>query len=307
MANRVSEFKAGCFVLFSLFVLVGGLLYLAGARLFRDRDTYYARFDFSAGVDANSIVRMAGVKVGRVREVRFLPVGDSLKVEMVLDIDPEVEIKSDSRIRINSIGLISEYYLEIDPGSPSSPTLPPGSVIPSEEIVTTAQVVRRLVSIEKSIEETVPLVQALFSPGETGSLVSLVENVNGMMDRGSSGFRSLLNSLALLSLRTDSLVIRLTEISNSVDLLLSGSRESFASTVNSLEESSRSISRLTADLQRVVHQVDRAVYVNQQELAGSLRNLNQALQNIKELSRELRSQPWKLLRKSELPRREGVE
>ena len=72
----------------------------------------HAVFRSVAGLDAKSTVKLAGVEVGKVEEIRLQ--GNQARV--TLRLQPDIQIQRGSRGAIRASGLLGEKYLEIIPG-----------------------------------------------------------------------------------------------------------------------------------------------------------------------------------------------
>src|SRR5262249_27920378 len=107
---------------------------------------------FSGGVQPGTAVRYGGLRVGSVQSVRVDP-QDSTRIEVDLIVDRDAPIKTDSVARLSTLGLLSDYYVEISTGTPQALMAPPGSVLQSEE--TTA-----LANIGNTIDSMVPQINA---------------------------------------------------------------------------------------------------------------------------------------------------
>jgi phospholipid/cholesterol/gamma-HCH transport system substrate-binding protein len=120
------EAKVGLFVLVGIIILVYMSLRMGGITLGRAEGyTLTVSFDSAAGLDKDSSVRVAGVEVGSVQEIRL----KDHKAHLTLLIDPDVKIGSDFTAVLTTSGLLGERYLELIPGSPSAPPLEEGGVI----------------------------------------------------------------------------------------------------------------------------------------------------------------------------------
>ena len=85
-----------------------------------------ARFDSVTGLRKGSDVRIAGVRVGRVKRIYLDPNDYSAIVEF--DIKKGIKISDDSMVMIKTSGLIGDKYLSILPGG-SDTFLKPGELI----------------------------------------------------------------------------------------------------------------------------------------------------------------------------------
>jgi len=73
-----------------------------------------ARFENVAGISRGTDVRLAGVKVGTVREVNLD--AERYQAQIVFSVDGSVELDSDTSMRVQSDGLLGGAYLGIEPG-----------------------------------------------------------------------------------------------------------------------------------------------------------------------------------------------
>jgi phospholipid/cholesterol/gamma-HCH transport system substrate-binding protein len=120
------EARVGIFVLLGLIILTyftfrvskWGLIAEKGYRLTVD-------FDTAAGLEPKSDVKMAGVPIGKVEEIKL--VGN--RARLVLRIRPEFGIPVDSVGSIQTQGLLGEKYVEILPGKDAQRNLPAGGQV----------------------------------------------------------------------------------------------------------------------------------------------------------------------------------
>jgi len=120
------EAKVGLFVLTGIVLLVYMSLRVGGIKLGRS-EGYILVVDFSsvAGLDTDASVRVAGVEVGRVKDIELT--GSKARVE--LRIRPDVRIGRDFTAMLTTKGLLGERYIELVPGSPNAPPLEDGDTI----------------------------------------------------------------------------------------------------------------------------------------------------------------------------------
>ena len=94
--TRRDVFKVGVFVLVAGAILAGGLLWIAGARVFRRVDTYTILFEGSvSGLAPGANVEYQGVVVGRVRDI-YLTTDLPPKVAVTVDVDPGTPVRTDT-------------------------------------------------------------------------------------------------------------------------------------------------------------------------------------------------------------------
>jgi phospholipid/cholesterol/gamma-HCH transport system substrate-binding protein len=81
-------------------------------------------FDTAAGVDEGVLVRVAGIKVGRVKKIALV----GIRARFTLVITPSFQVPRGSRATQAILGLLGEKYIEILPGSG------PGYCDPGDEL-----------------------------------------------------------------------------------------------------------------------------------------------------------------------------
>lgn len=84
-----------------------------------------AVFKSVAGLDDKASVRIAGVRVGRVDGLGLA--GTQARVTLALD--KPIPLTQGTTARIANLGLLGEKYIELVPGPPDAPPLPPNAVL----------------------------------------------------------------------------------------------------------------------------------------------------------------------------------
>jgi phospholipid/cholesterol/gamma-HCH transport system substrate-binding protein len=129
------QLRIGAFILASLFVFFA-IVYLLGARAryFESKYELVAEFTEVGGLIEGATVRVAGVQIGRVTSVVLSPdPGGKVRVTMTVARRFHERIRQDSEARIATQGLLGDKIVDVTPGSPSSPALPPGGTLASQE------------------------------------------------------------------------------------------------------------------------------------------------------------------------------
>ncbi len=124
---RVGIFVAAGLGIFALFVVA-----LTGVGFRGGEDVYRIRFKSVAGLENGSVVRLGGLKVGRVETVGITK-EESRMMEAFIRVDEGTPIRKNSKVQVTSVGITGSMYLAITLGSPDSPLLKSGAVITGQE------------------------------------------------------------------------------------------------------------------------------------------------------------------------------
>lgn len=122
---RTFELKVGIFVLIGIAILFLIVFSIGGINLSRTGYHIKVLFNFANGIGGTAPVRLAGVGVGQVQGIRIIrdEQAKSTKAELTVWVNDRIKIENDSKVTINTLGLLGEKYLEIFPGTPGSPTM----------------------------------------------------------------------------------------------------------------------------------------------------------------------------------------
>ena len=71
-------------------------------------------FEDSTGLKIGSLVKVSGVDVGKIEDLKLLT--DSYEARATISIDKSINLPDDSSARITSSGLLGSNYIEIVPG-----------------------------------------------------------------------------------------------------------------------------------------------------------------------------------------------
>jgi len=137
MAQEKSiEVKVGVLILVSLGILAGFILVMGGLN-FEKTYTVFVDFDNPGGLQTGAPVRIAGVKVGKVSELRFMNGAVDPKtnrrtlVRAKLSVEQRVQdaIHEDADFYVTTQGVLGEQFLAIEPGSIQKPTIKDGAIV----------------------------------------------------------------------------------------------------------------------------------------------------------------------------------
>lgn len=116
-----SAAKVGIFMLIVLTILGYFILKIQDINLHQKQTKKVtAIFDSVAGLDNKSAVRVAGVRVGKVSDIRLRPDG---RAQATLEIERDVHLHDNATAKVANLGLLGEKYVELEPGTPNRPVL----------------------------------------------------------------------------------------------------------------------------------------------------------------------------------------
>ena len=167
----IKPLKAG--LIFLVLALLATYFAFSKANPYSDRYELYAVFENANELKERSPVRIAGVEVGKVKSVK--PFGDGLaKVRMEIN-DSGLPIKEDAQVKVRQrIFLEGNYFVDLQPGSPSAKERKSGSTIPPAQTASPVQFGQ--------------ILSALQSDTRRDLQTFLREYAKGVEGRGSKGF-----------------------------------------------------------------------------------------------------------------------
>lgn len=162
--QRLSHFQAGLIAL--VLIAVGTYFGFAKSVPFRDHYEIGAVFRTANNVKPGSFVRIAGVNVGKVVGVeRVEDDPEAARVVMRLD-DRGLPIHKDATVAIRPrIFLEGNFFVDLQPGSPSSPVIDDGDTIPVNQTSSPVQLDQVLTSLQAPTREQL---QSLLDELSTG-------------------------------------------------------------------------------------------------------------------------------------------
>jgi len=123
------EVMVGIFVLIGLLSLAFLSIRLAKKDIFTQAGyELYAKLANTGGLEKGSVIEIAGVEVGRVRQITL----DQYQAKLALRFQTGVQIQEDAILSVKTKGLMGEKYISISPGG-SDRMLVPGEWIRETE------------------------------------------------------------------------------------------------------------------------------------------------------------------------------
>ena len=171
------ETKVGAFFLGTIAVLGVLIIRTEKLDLFSKKATQVYAMDFTqaAGLSPQSKVRVAGVPVGNVQEIKL---GEDGKARVVISLPPDVPLYANATVQLTSLGILGEKYVDLNQGTPSAGPLPENSVIPSHEGVSLDNLMETLAAISKDVKSiTGAFNESIGGPEGREKLDEIVDNI----------------------------------------------------------------------------------------------------------------------------------
>jgi len=133
LSRATKEISVGAFVSIGLILFAVGVMAISKEqRLFSRKSKYWTRFDNTSGLTEGSPVRLVGVQIGTVSEIEFPEDIRETKIKVAFSVDRAYanRIREGTQALLKSLTYLSQdKYIELTPGDPDRPTLPPSGFI----------------------------------------------------------------------------------------------------------------------------------------------------------------------------------
>ncbi len=322
--SQASEARTGLFVITALAILAIASLWILGVNPLGGKGaSYEVLMRGAGGVRQGDEVRLSGVKVGRVDEVR-LAAGEEWPITFVVTLDDNLSLTEDSSARFASDGLLGSSYLELVAGEPSAAPLAAGGSLYGKGSGGLSDLMGGLDEMMHKVERLLDEGSELFASlsGVVGPTLDRVQALlaDGNLDAVSATLASsrrtvaeLENRLPPLLERLDGLVVTAESGLAEAPLMVAEARHLVSDVRSALGEEG---ARLTTVLDNAASALETAEQTlgmmgdRETDIETALRNLREASANLKAFSQSIRSQPSRLLRTPRTPDRkpgEGVQ
>ena len=209
------QLKVGVMVLTALAILLVAVFKLGqAANLFAKRYELVAFLPNSIGLRQGGQVTIAGQMAGTIKSIEFLPVDAdttrNLKVVMQLDEAIREQVRTDSRGKLRTLGLLGDKVLDINPGTPRFAALQNGDTL----------------TMGESLDYDQVIAQASGAVGDMVQLTHDLKSITGGIVRGEGTMgqfvtnRDLYDELTGTLRRTNQLIVKLQNPNGSVGRML---------------------------------------------------------------------------------------
>jgi phospholipid/cholesterol/gamma-HCH transport system substrate-binding protein len=287
--RRESTVRVGLTVVVAVGLAMAGTFLIGREQRFWERkQSYEIRFTRTNGLRISSPVSLAGVDIGSVQSVSFPknPSVNYIAVSVSISGRAAPRIREDSLARIRTIGLLGDKFVEIAGGSPQSPMLPPGSIIPSADPIDYEALLGESGDIITNIVETTNSLKNVLASIEQGEglLGQLVKN----REQGTTTLADLQRTVKHVEATTASLERMVKDVESgkgAIGVLLKRGEET-RRLLSSLDHAARELETLTARLGRAQGALPQLIHDKDYGQA-LLRDLREAAANLAEFSEKI--------------------
>ena len=123
------EVRVGLFLVVAFLIIIALFELVGKETIFARMVEYRTSFKAIPGLKLGDPVRLAGVDVGTVRDIRVI----GARVEVAVRVKPGTPVKTDSIATIKLTSLLGTNFVDLTFGSPAAQVAPPGSLLQSSE------------------------------------------------------------------------------------------------------------------------------------------------------------------------------
>lgn len=239
-----NELKVGVAVAVATLIFIVGVRYFADVPVFGGTYALTTAFDDAGGLLAGNDVRVNGVKVGTVDNVR-LDI-EARQVAVKLSLDGDVVIPEGSYAEVGGFAAFGSIYIEITLGG--GPPLPEGAMIPGRSTNLLGQLTDRAPELIGEVDTLLGGVGATF-----GEVQRLLGNPESDLRQTLAALRSAAASVSEL-LRTER--GRISSTLASVDTLTSDLRAFTGENGDSLTQAVQNLNDALSQLDRTLSEVE---------------------------------------------------
>ncbi|MFZ5800281.1 MAG: MlaD family protein [Candidatus Omnitrophota bacterium] len=164
------ELKVGTFVVIAIILLTIFIFLVSDISLFTPGWQMKIIFGFADGVKVAAPVRVAGVDMGKVKEIKMFYDAQKEKtiVEVKVWLRREARVPVDSKAWVNQLGLLGEKYVEIIPGKNYAAYLKDGDVLLGDDSISMRELGEMGKRIAERLDNSLSGVDVIFNQIKKG-------------------------------------------------------------------------------------------------------------------------------------------
>ena len=272
--------------------------------------SYHAHFPFAGGLEPGATVRYSGgPKIGRVESLRIDP-QDPKYIDLTFSVQPDVLVKTDSKVKIMSISPLGDNHLELLPGSDQAGIAPAGSLLPSENYVDfnalaeqinnlaphAQELVQTLDARAMELKVTIDRVNELLNAQNRANLSATLAETRGLITDSRPQVRSALQHVNDLSVKLEPLIADFRKTSGQANEVLAHIDSTIGETEPEIRKAVAELRGTLKSLTDLTGQIGQTLDVNSENIDQLLDNLLHVTENLKEFTETIKMRPYSLIR-----------
>lgn len=314
MDSKKEQALVGAFVIIATGLLVATIFGI-GVGFGRTGPHFQVYFKNAGGLEPGSIVRYAGIRVGRVDKLTVDP-KDPSRIEVTFSVEPNLPIKTDTMAKIASSSALGENFLELTPSkNKDSPLAPSGSVLPAKEFFgindladmlnelgpDVQDLVSNLNDRVTQLQKTIDRVNDLLNDQNRQHVASSLSNIDGMLAENRPRIKSSIGHIDEASAKLPSAIDQFKQTAKQADDTLKKMDDLLGENRADLRASIQQLRKTLSDASGLVDQLNRTVVANGDNIDETLENIRQATENLREFTDTIRTRPASLIRSTSPP------
>lgn len=312
--DRSEEVKVGLFVMGAVVLLVLALVLVGGMNVFQQpRNTYTLRTQFAGGVEEGAPVRYAGIKIGRVEGTALDP-DDPTRAVVTIGVDPQTPIRTDSKAKVSSLGLLGEYYIEVYPGSAEAAPLPSGSEIPVRESVQWAELVDRfgaataeakglIADARPRVNESLDNLKDLTNEENRRRVRRVLARMDQILTDAQPRVKTVLANFESSSAKIDKFMDEIKDTRANLDELLKNWSRLADGDEAEVQLTLQKLRDTLVRGEQMMDEIRRLMVANREHLDVTLENIRVSSENIRQFTGTIKQRPYSLVRIKNPPER----
>jgi phospholipid/cholesterol/gamma-HCH transport system substrate-binding protein len=309
MSPRTEQTLVGFFVLIASGILLVAVFAINGVFGGTGR-TYHAHFPFAGGLEPGATVRYSGgPKVGRVESLRIDP-QDPTRIDLTFSVAPDVQVKTDSKVKIMSMSPLGDNHLEIYAGSAQAAIAPAGSVLPSDPYVdfnalteqinnltpTAQHLIQTLDARATELQVTLDRVNDILNRQNRANLSATLAETRGLIADSRPQVHTALQHVNDLSEKLGPLIDDFRKTSDQANLVLQHVDETVGETRPEIRSAITELRGTLKSLTELTGQLNQTLDVNSENIDQLLDNLLHVTENLKQFTETIKERPYSLIR-----------
>ncbi len=283
------EFKAGIIIVSAIVILSIFIILIGGGQLFEKFDIYYVKVMNAAGLETGAQVKLGGVKVGRVLNVKP-PVSFGEPVNIEIGLKKGTILYKGTKAYITQIGFVGDIYLLLSVKDTTNEIIKVGSVIPSEEHMQMDVLMAKLNNLSSSVDKLINDVDKIFSERNVKGIENIIGNTNKAIVTSSE-------NIDKVALGLKNTTERLEKVLNEIESLLKENKGDVAQLLKRARENIDKAGDMMKSIEKTSKSVDKTVLHQSKNIDQLINSMTRTTEELQEVLQEIKNKPWSLIYK----------